>query len=45
MAAAETAWRSALAAVSIADLTADVDADTEGAAFPRLRAWLGGATP
>jgi Rrf2 family protein len=40
MAAAEAAWRSALAEVSIADLAADVEADTDGAAFPRLRAWL-----
>ena len=43
MAAAEAAWRSALAEVSIADLAADVEADTDGAAFPRLRAWLQGA--
>jgi Rrf2 family protein len=41
MAAAETAWRNALAEVSIADLAADVDVDTAGTAFPRLRAWLG----
>jgi Rrf2 family protein len=40
MAAAEAAWRSALAGVSIADLAADVETDTGGAAFPRLRAWL-----
>ena len=40
MAAAETAWRNALAEVSIADLAADVDVDTAGTAFPRLRAWL-----
>jgi Rrf2 family protein len=46
MAGAELAWRSALAEVTIADLAADVDADTGGSAFPRLRAWLtgGGAT-
>ncbi len=43
MAAAEAAWRSALAEVSIADLAADVETDTDGAAFPRLRAWLRGA--
>jgi hypothetical protein len=41
MAAAETAWRNARAEVSIADLAADVDVDTAGSAFPRLRGWLG----
>jgi Rrf2 family protein len=40
MGAAEAAWRAALAAVTIADLATDVDSDTEGTAFPRLRAWL-----
>lgn len=40
MATAESAWRAALAEVSIADLAADVEVDTDGAAFPRLRAWL-----
>jgi Rrf2 family protein len=40
MSAAETAWRAALAEVSIADLAAEVDVDTAGAAFPRLRTWL-----
>jgi Rrf2 family protein len=42
MGAAESAWRAALAAVSIADLAAQVEVDTAGAAFPRLRAWLAG---
>lgn len=42
MAAAEQAWRAALAAVTIADLAVDVEVDTAGAAFPRLRAWLAG---
>lgn len=45
MARAEQAWRSTLAEVSIADLAADVTADTDGAAFPRLRAWLADPTP
>lgn len=40
MAAADTAWRTALAGVSIADLAADVDVDTGGTAMPRLRRWL-----
>lgn len=40
MAAAEQAWRAALAGVSVADLAADVEVDTGGTAFPRLRAWL-----
>ncbi|MDX8152984.1 Rrf2 family transcriptional regulator [Patulibacter brassicae] len=44
MLAAEDAWRTALADVSIADLAQDVQGDTAGAAMPRLRAWLGGAT-
>jgi Rrf2 family protein len=40
MAAAEHAWREALRAVTIADLTEDVQEDTDGAAMPRLREWL-----
>ncbi len=42
MADAEMAWRSALAAVTIADLAADVETETGGSAFPRLRNWLSG---
>jgi Rrf2 family protein len=45
MAAADTAWRAALAGISIADLAADVDVDTNGIALPLLRGWLSsGAT-
>lgn len=40
MATAEQAWRAALREVSIADLAADVDADTDGTALPQLREWL-----
>jgi Rrf2 family protein len=40
---AEDAWREALRGVTVADLTGDVQEDTEGAAMPRLREWLGAA--
>ena len=43
MAAAEHAWREALRAVTIADLTDDVQEDTDGTAMPRLREWLAAA--
>lgn len=40
MQAAEQAWRASLAAVSVADLAATVEADSGPATFPTLRAWL-----
>ena len=40
MAQAEQAWRSSLAAVSVADLAATVDGESKGKAFPALRDWL-----
>jgi Rrf2 family protein len=43
MAAAEEAWRTSLAGVSVADLAASVDADSNGKALPGLRGWLAGA--
>ena len=44
MAAAEVAWRAALAATTVADIAADVETDTDGTAFPRLRTWLHNTT-
>jgi Rrf2 family protein len=40
MAAAEDAWRSALARTSIADLVRDVDRDTGGRKLPRMGEWF-----
>src|SRR3954454_4672764 len=40
MAAAEVAWRSSLASVTVADLAATVDADGGGTALDGLRGWL-----
>lgn len=40
MAAAQDAWSHALAQVSIADLAADIDADSEGTAMTAVRRWL-----
>jgi len=40
MAAAEQAWRDSLAAVTIADLAADLDASTGGTGLEGLRTWL-----
>ncbi|WP_370465443.1 hypothetical protein [Nocardia sp. CS682] len=40
MAAAEAAWAHALAHVSIADLAADIDADSGGTAMADVREWL-----
>lgn len=40
MANSEAAWRDSLAAVSIADLVADVDAETGGTALRKTRGWL-----
>jgi Rrf2 family protein len=41
MAAAEDAWRLALADVSVADLSANIDTDSGGGAMTDLRDWLG----
>jgi Rrf2 family protein len=40
MAVAESAWRSALANISIADLVTSIDADSTGSAVGDLRRWL-----
>lgn len=40
MAAAQDAWSRALAQVSIADLAADIDADSDGTAMTAVRRWL-----
>ena len=40
MTAAQDAWSRALAHVSIADLAADIDADSGGTAMPDIRRWL-----
>ena len=40
MAAAETAWRDSLAAVSIADLAGGLDRKSRGTALPRMREWV-----
>ncbi|WP_069164645.1 RrF2 family transcriptional regulator [Nocardia altamirensis] len=40
MAAADAAWRAALAAITIADLAANIDADSSGTALRDLRDWL-----
>jgi len=40
MAVAETAWRSALAGISVADLVTGIDADSAGTALGDLRRWL-----
>lgn len=40
MAAAEQAWRHALAQVTIADLAAGIDADSDGIALADLSRWL-----
>jgi hypothetical protein len=41
MVPAQDAWPAALREVTIADLTGDVQGDTDGAAIPWLREWLG----
>ncbi|RNL62924.1 Rrf2 family transcriptional regulator [Nocardioides marmoriginsengisoli] len=43
MAAAERAWRTSLAGVTVADLAAGVTADVGPATFDRLRGWLADA--
>ena len=43
MAAAESAWRSSLAGVSVADLAAGVDAENDGKAMTALAGWLAGS--
>ncbi|WP_344291853.1 hypothetical protein [Streptomyces synnematoformans] len=43
MAAAQEAWYRALAAVSIADLAAAIDADSDGTAMEDVRRWLAGS--
>ncbi|MEV4472147.1 MULTISPECIES: RrF2 family transcriptional regulator [Nonomuraea] len=40
MAAAQDAWSRALAEISIADLAADIDADSDGTAMSDVRRWL-----
>ena len=40
MAAAQDAWTHALAGISIADLAADIDADSDGTAMADVRRWL-----
>ena len=40
MAAAQEAWSEALAATSIADLAARIDADSDGTAMADVRGWL-----
>lgn len=40
MATAQDAWAHALARVSIADLAADIDADSDGTAMAGVRRWL-----
>jgi len=40
MTAADTAWREALRAVSIADLVQDVASDSGPSALARISAWL-----
>jgi Rrf2 family protein len=43
MAAADAAWREALAGITIADLGRDIDADSAGTAMSDLREWLVGS--
>ncbi|WP_107654684.1 RrF2 family transcriptional regulator [Nocardia suismassiliense] len=40
MTTADNAWRTALAAITIADLATSIDADSEGTALDELREWL-----
>lgn len=40
MATAEQAWKSALAQVTIADLAASIDVDSDGTAITGLSHWL-----
>ncbi|MFF8102236.1 RrF2 family transcriptional regulator [Streptomyces sp. NPDC016640] len=42
MAAAETAWRAALRDITIADLTREIEADSDGTAMDEVRQWLTG---
>ncbi|TDC09666.1 Rrf2 family transcriptional regulator [Streptomyces sp. 8K308] len=40
MAAAESAWAAALEGITVADLAAAIDADSEGTAMAAVRGWL-----